>query len=85
MAKSNFQGMFANVKQPTQEIPERNEIRGPGRPTGKRSNPAYRQYTALLRIDTHTRVMAKLREIDPKPDFGDFIEDLCQTWLKSKS
>jgi hypothetical protein len=57
---------------------ERNEKRGPGRPIGKRSNPAYRQYTALLRIDTHDRAMEKLRKTNAKPDFGEYVERLIQ-------
>lgn len=55
---------------------ERNEKRGPGRPIGKRSNPAYRQYTALIRIDTHDRAIEKLRRTRAKPDFGEYIERL---------
>lgn len=55
---------------------ERNEKRGPGRPIGKRSNPAYRQYTALIRIDTHNRAIEKLRRTTAKPDFGEYVERL---------
>jgi len=62
---------------------ERNEKRGPGRPIGKRSNPAYRQYTALLRIDTHDRAIEKLRKITAKPDFGEYVERLILQDLKS--
>jgi hypothetical protein len=61
---------------------ERNEKRGPGRPIGKRSNPAYRQYTALLRIDTHDRALEKLRRTTSKPDFGEYLEALIQDDLK---
>jgi hypothetical protein len=65
---------------PSSAIPdrphERNEKRGPGRPIGKRSNPAYRQYTALIRIDTHDRAIEKLRRTTAKPDFGEYVEQL---------
>lgn len=61
---------------------ERNERRGPGRPIGKRSNPAYRQYTALLRIDTHDRAIEKLRRTTNKPDFGEYLESLIQQDLE---
>jgi len=61
---------------------ERNEKRGPGRPIGKRSNPAYRQYTALLRIDTHDRALEKLRRTTRTPDFGEYLEALIQEDLK---
>lgn len=55
---------------------ERNEKRGPGRPIGKRSNPAFRQYTVLLRRDTHARAIEKLRRLTAKPDFGEYVEAL---------
>ena len=55
---------------------ERNERRGPGRPIGKRSNPAFRQYTVLLRVETHTRAIEKLRKVTAKPDFGEYVEEL---------
>ena len=61
---------------------ERNEKRGPGRPIGKRSNPAYRQYTVLLRIDTHDRAIEKLRKTISKPDFGEYVERLILQDLK---
>ena len=62
---------------------ERNEKRGPGRPIGKRSNPAYRQYTALIRIDTHDRAIEKLRKTAAKPDFGEYVERLILQDLES--
>ena len=55
---------------------DRNEKRGPGRPIGKRSNPAFRQYTVLVRIDTHDRALEKLRKVTSKPDFGEYVESL---------
>jgi hypothetical protein len=54
----------------------RSEKRGPGRPTGKRSNPAYHQYTVLIRRDTHDRALEKLRKTITKPDFGEYVEKL---------
>ncbi len=55
---------------------ERNEKRGPGRPIGKRSNPAFRQYTVLIRQETHDRALAELRKHESKPDFGEYVERL---------
>src|SRR5882672_5455896 len=55
---------------------ERNETRGPGRPIGKRSNPAFKQYTVLLRVDSHSRAIEKLRKITARPDFGEYVENL---------
>jgi hypothetical protein len=71
---------FSDMNQSTERVQprtfERNERRGPGRPIGKRSNPAFRQYTVLLRVDTHTRALEKLRKITAKPDFGEYVESL---------
>jgi hypothetical protein len=71
---------FSDISQPAPNVKphnfERNEKRGPGRPIGKRSNPAFRQYTVLLRIETHTRAIEKLRKVTAKPDFGEYVESL---------
>jgi hypothetical protein len=69
---NKFNVDFADIRtQPTSNRDhERNEKRGPGQPIGKRSNPSYQQYTALLRIDTHDRAVEKLRQRTAKPDFG---------------
>jgi hypothetical protein len=71
---------FSDISQPPPNVQprkfERNEKRGPGRPIGKRSNPAFRQYTVLLRVETHTRAIEKLRKVTAKPDFGEYVESL---------
>jgi hypothetical protein len=71
---------FSDIGQPAPKVKprkfERNEQRGPGRPIGKRSNPAFRQYTVLLRVETHTRALEKLRKVTAKPDFGEYVESL---------
>jgi hypothetical protein len=74
---------FGDIESAPKDRPhERNEKRGPGRPIGKRSNPAFRQYTALLRIDTHDRAIEKLRKTTAKPDFGEYIERLVEQDLR---
>lgn len=80
-AKDNkFNVNFDDLQTPaSDERPhQRNEKRGPGWPIGKRSNPAYRQYTALLRMDTHDRAIEKLRKTTANPDFGEYLERLIQ-------
>jgi hypothetical protein len=52
-------------------------------PSGGAFHPAYRQYTALLRIDTHDRAIQKLRKTTAKPDFGEYLEKLILQDLKS--
>lgn len=80
MAVNKFKGSFDTLDEPPL-VQDRRETRGPGRPIGKRSNPAYRQYTALLRKDTHDRAIEKLRKTAAKPDFGELVEELIQEWL----
>jgi hypothetical protein len=82
-SKNKFNVDFGDMEDAKQTHHERNERRGPGRPIGKRSNPAYRQYTALLRIDTHDRAIEKLRRTTAKPDFGEYLERLILQDLKS--
>jgi hypothetical protein len=82
-SKNKFNVDFGDIEDAKQVHHERNERRGPGRPIGKRSNPAYRQYTALLRIDTHDRAIEKLRRTTAKPDFGEYLERLILQDLKS--
>jgi hypothetical protein len=72
----DFSDISPSLSKPQARAFERNERRGPGRPIGKRSNPAFRQYTVLLRIETHTRAIEKLRKITAKPDFGEYVESL---------
>lgn len=80
MATNKFKGSFDNLDE-APAAQDRQETRSPGRPIGKRSNPAFRQYTALLRKDTHDRAVEKLRRTTPKPDFGELVEQLVQEWL----
>ena len=56
--------------------------RGPGRPPGKRSDPAFRQVTAWVRRDVYRAVMLALIEMDRSRDLGPFVEDLFRDWLK---
>jgi len=80
MAENKFKGSFDNLDE-APPVQERREVRGPGRPIGKRSNPAFHQYTTLLRKDTHDRAVEKLRRTTPKPDFGELVEQLVREWL----
>ena len=76
MAKANRFNVDMEELAPLPARFERHDRRGPGRPIGKRSNPAFKQYTVLLRIDTHDRAIEKLRKHTAKPDFGEYVEQL---------
>jgi len=81
---NKFNVDFNDVESAPIRRQDRNETRGPGRPIGKRSNPAYRQYTVLLRIDTHDRALERLRKATAKPDFGEYVERLIGQDLAKK-
>lgn len=55
--------------------------RGPGRPPGKRSDPAYRQFGVLLPHALQADVADRLRRTLPRRDFGDLLETLLRKWL----
>lgn len=61
---------------------ERQDKRGPGRPIGKRSNPAFQQYTVLIRKQTHHLAIEHLRKTTSRPDFGEYVENLIAQDLK---
>ena len=56
-----------------------------GRPrNGKRSNPNYKQISALIRKDTHRAVVRALLDEDESRDVSDLLQDLLQRWLGSR-
>lgn len=72
---------------PTQ-VPEsasKLEQRGPGRPPGKRSNPAYKQYSVRLRKETQRAAMEHLRREHEQPDFSELVERLVKEWAAKQS
>jgi hypothetical protein len=72
MAESKFAGIFQHglTEEPT--VAERTEkrtaaLKVPGRPPGKRSDPEYKQYSVLLKKQTHRQVTTILREREDSP------------------
>lgn len=55
-----------------------------GRPFGKRSDPAYKQYSLLLKRQTHRQVEAIIRESENSPDMSELVQELLEDWLKRK-
>ena len=53
-----------------------------GRPRdGKRSNPDYKQISALIRKDTHRAVVRVLLDDGESRDVSDLLQELLQGWL----
>ena len=85
MAENKFTGLFEQPfdkpdSQPLQPLPFKKAV---GRPSGKRSDPDYKQYAFLLKRDTHMRVEAILRS-ERRPDMSELIEELLERWLNEK-
>ena len=53
-----------------------------GRPPGKRSDPAWKQYSILLRKETQREAAAILRQQDKGQDFSALVQRLLEGWIK---
>ena len=97
MSKPNrFAGLMKD-RQSDESIPTDETSRAPteydyshtvsarGRPrNGKRSNPDYKQISALIRKDTHRAVVRVLLDDDESRDVSDLLQELLQKWLSSR-
>jgi hypothetical protein len=54
-----------------------------GRPPGKRSDPAWKQFSVLLRKDTQREASAILRARD-EGDFSGLVQKLLEGWIVSQ-
>lgn len=66
---------------PSPALPQSPPSRGPGRPKGKRSDPAFEQVTAYLPSALYTRVRIALMEDGRRQDFSGLVAELVATWL----
>ena len=67
---------------PTKTTPAAAKIGRP--PTGKRSNPDYRQVSAWVRRDTYKRVTDRLYIKEDRREFSDLVQTLLEAWLKQR-
>ena len=89
MTESKFAGIFQHglTEEPT--VAERTEkrtaaLKVPGRPPGKRSDPEYKQYSVLLKKQTHRQVTTILREREDSPDVSELLQQLLEQWLEKQ-
>jgi hypothetical protein len=66
----------------TTELLEEQGVRRRGRPSGKRSNPAFRQVTAYISSEAYKRTKMKLLEQDNRQEFSELIDTLLAKWLE---
>ncbi len=72
---------MAAVAQPGRLEPE------PARSTrraGKRSDPDYKQFSVLLRKDTHKQVVRSLDDADTGQDVSELVQQLLAQWVKKQ-
>jgi hypothetical protein len=89
MAESKFAGIFQHSIAEEPRAAERVEhratvLKAPGRPPGKRSDPAYKQYSVLLKKHTHRQVTALLRDREDSPDVSELLQQLLEQWLEQQ-
>jgi hypothetical protein len=61
----------------------RTTARAIGRPPGKRSDPAWKQYSVLLRRETQREAANLLRDTD-EGDLSGLVQKLLDGWVKKK-
>ncbi len=73
-------------KEDVQQVAESpsEERRGPGRPTGKRTNPHYAQVTAYIPKSLHEDVKIALIKEGGK-EFSTLVEELLGEWMQNKT
>jgi len=59
-------------------------IRPPGRPPGKRSDPAWKQFSVLLRRETQRKAVDMLRDADDGRDLSWLVQSLLEGWIKKQ-
>lgn len=63
-------------REPTEPDPEK---KGPGRPPGKRTNPAYQQVTVYIPRALHDKVKIALIQ-EGRKEFSELVEELLTDW-----
>jgi hypothetical protein len=89
MAESKFAGIFQHSLPEEPRASERTEkriaaLRALGRPPGKRSDPEYKQYSVLLKKETHRQVTRRLRDQEDGPDVSELLQQLLEQWLEKQ-
>ena len=57
-------------------------VRAIGRPPGKRSDPAWKQFSVLLKKETQRHAANILREREQGMDFSGLVQSLLENWTK---
>ena len=88
MAESKFDKLFQNAgAEPEKTHRRRVENKPPtprplGRPAGKRSDPAWKQFSVLLKKETQREAANILRAKDEGLDLSGLVQNLLESWIK---
>ena len=92
--ESKFAGIFQNATPPAAPSPEPEPAEAPppvarplGRPHGKRSDPAWKQFSVLLRRQTQREAVIILRseQIEAETrDLSDLLQELLEQWVAER-
>lgn len=87
MAESKFGAIFDAPPQGDVQGGGRTEtlVKTVGRPPGKRSDPNYKQYSVLLKRQTHRKVSSLLRDRESEQDVSELVEQLLEKWLAEQA
>ena len=67
-----------------QRTPTAAAARPLGRPPGKRSDPAWKQFSVLLKRDTQREAAAILKAKDVGQDLSGLVQSLLERWIKQQ-
>lgn len=92
MAESKFDKLFQNARADPPAEPEKTlsrlvkkqppTARPLGRPPGKRSDPAWKQFSVLLKKETQREAANILRAKDEGLDLSGLVQNLLESWIK---
>lgn len=95
-AESKFAGIFQNAApaadatpalERTGALPPLPVVRPLGRPHGKRSDPAWKQFSVLLKKQTQREAVTILRSErteDESRDLSDLLQELLEQWVAGR-
>jgi hypothetical protein len=98
MAESKFDRIFENrdaappgaapASAEPKKRPTRQRLEQPtprlGRPPGKRSDPAWKQFSVLLKRETQREAAAILKAKDKGQDLSGLVQSLLERWIKQQ-
>jgi len=89
--KSKYGAMIAQFREPqsaepaqVQEVPLGSLLPTKEKPQGKRSDPAWKQYSILLKKESHKKAGLILRQKYDGTDVSDLMEALLEQWLNTE-